>query len=67
MYIKHKIEERNIDRLDTTKFDSIITRVAVLTVQLLVPNTNIRPVETISQLNMANATLETVDVIKQSQ
>lgn len=67
----NKIDNRyvNIKQkcLNTTKFDSIITRVAILTVQLLVPHSNIGAVETIAQLNMTNTALETVDVVEQSQ
>jgi hypothetical protein len=46
---------------------TIITRVTIVTMQLVVPNSNISSHQSITQLNMTNTAFEAVNVIEQPQ
>lgn len=51
--------------LHAAEFDAIIAGITVLAMKLLIPHTNIGSIESIAELDMADATLETVDVVEQ--
>lgn len=53
--------------LHAAEFDAIIAGITVLAMKLLIPDTNIRSIESIAELDMADATLEAVDVVEQQQ
>jgi len=54
-------------RLDAAELDAIIAGVAVLAVQLVIPHPDICSIEAISQLDVADAALEAVDVVEEQQ
>lgn len=51
--------------LHAAEFDAIIAGITVLAMKLLIPHTNIGSIESIAELDMADATLEAVDVVEQ--
>lgn len=51
--------------LHAAELDAIVAGIAVLAMKLLIPHTNIGSIKSIAELDMADATLEAVDVIKQ--
>lgn len=52
---------------DTAKLDTIVTRIAVVAMQFIVPNSHIGAHQSVAQLNVANAAFEAVHVVKQAQ
>lgn len=51
--------------LHAAEFDAIIAGITVLAMKLLIPHTNIGSIESIAELDMADATFEAVDVVEQ--
>lgn len=51
--------------LHAAELDAIIAGITVLAMKLLIPHTNIGSIESIAELDMADATLEAVDVVEQ--
>lgn len=51
--------------LHAAEFDAIIAGITILAMKLLIPHTNIGSIESIAELDMADATLEAVDVVEQ--
>lgn len=51
--------------LHAAEFDAIIAGITVLAMKLLIPHTNIGSIESIAELDMADATLEAIDMVEQ--
>lgn len=54
-------------QLDAAELNAVIAGVAVLAMQLVVSHPDIGSIEAISQLDVADATLEAVDVVEQQK
>lgn len=54
-------------QLYAAELDAIVAGVTVLAMQLVVPHPDIGSIQAIAQLNMADAALEAVDMVKQQQ
>lgn len=51
-------------RLYTTKFDAVIVRKAIITMQLLIANSYVRTGHAISELDAANAAFEAIQMVE---
>lgn len=54
-------------QLDAAELDAVVAGVTVLAMQLVVPHPDIGSIQAIPQLDMADAALEAVDMVKQQQ
>lgn len=55
-----------VNNLHATKLDAIVTGVTVLAMQFVIPHSDIRAIQTVSESHETYATLEAINVIKQA-